>query len=226
VEIDHSEEGYPPLTEEQLSLLEARGHAIHRSAGQPFFLEGELTDFALLLRKGHVKVMAGKPPRTIAIRRTGEFVGEMAAVLHMPRSASVIAFDDVQALYLPAAKWKSFLHENPDFMYALLVASQLRLVQATQKIVESDLAVEQRLARALVELVSDGVADQTEEGAVLRLGQLDLAAMIGASKLDSVKKIVRTFKEKGIVTTGRQVMIVRDLAVLRDIANGDATASG
>ena len=47
----------PLITEEELAELEGIGHAIQRSAGHPFFLEGEQGDFALLIKKGHVKAM-------------------------------------------------------------------------------------------------------------------------------------------------------------------------
>ena len=59
-----------------------------------------------------------------------------------------------------------------------------RTEQATRKIVESELAVEQQLAKALIELTDSGIGEHTSEGAVvLRLSQQDLAAMIGAKKL-------------------------------------------
>ena len=81
--------------------LQKIGHVIRRPAGSAFMLEGEYGDFALLIRKGHVKVTAGQPPRIIAIRGPGDIVGELAVLRRQPRSASVFAFDDVEALHLP-----------------------------------------------------------------------------------------------------------------------------
>src|SRR5690349_9752260 len=100
----------PLLTDEELNELEVSGHEIRRSAGQPFFLEGEPGDFALLIRKGHVKVMRGSPPRIIDIRGPGAIIGEMAVIRTQPRMASVVAFGDVVALYLPGAAWLRFLY--------------------------------------------------------------------------------------------------------------------
>ena len=180
------------------------------------------SDFALLIRKGHVKVMAGRPPRIVAIRGPGDMVGEMAAIRRKPRSASVFAFDDVEALYLPAAGWLRFLYDHPRAMHAQWAAQAERTDQATRKIVESELAVGQQLAKALIELADSGIGEHASEGAVeLRLSQQDLAAMIGAKKLDSVKKVIRLLKAAGTIATGRQQITVLDLAVLRDIANGD-----
>jgi CRP/FNR family cyclic AMP-dependent transcriptional regulator len=216
------EQSLPLLTDEELADLEQIGHTIRRSAGNAFMLEGEYGDFALLIRKGHVKVVAGRPPRIVAIRGPGDMVGEMAAIRRKPRSASVFAFDDVEALYLPATGWLQFLYDHPRAMHAQWAAQAERTDQATRKVVESELAVGQQLAKALIELADSGIGEHSSNGAVeLRLSQQDLAAMIGAKKLDSVKKVIRLLKAAGTIATGRQQITVLDLAVLRDIANGD-----
>ncbi len=219
------QEEFPLLTKGELGALEAYGKTIRRQPGETLFHEGEQTDFALLIQEGHVKVMVGKPPRTVAIRTRGEFVGEMAAVRKAPRSATVIAFSEVKALFLPANKWLQFLYEHPRAMHAQLIASEERTEQATKKIVESDLAIERQLAKAFVELVEIEFGIPGAEGIELRLSQLDLASLIGASKLHSVKKVIRTFKEAKLISTSRQVTTLLDPEVLRDIANGDTTAS-
>jgi CRP/FNR family cyclic AMP-dependent transcriptional regulator len=220
------EQSYPLLTDEELVGLEEIGHAIRRSAGNAFMLEGEHGDFALLIKKGHVKVVAGKPPRIVAIRGPGDMIGEMAAIRRKPRSASVFAMNEVEALYLPAARWLRFLYDHPRAMHAQWAAEAERTEQATRKIVESELAVGQQLAKALTELTDAGIGERTSSETVeLQLSQQDLAAMIGAKKLDSVKKVIRLLKAAGTIATGRQQITILDLAALRDIANGDLAVS-
>lgn len=220
------EQSHPLLTDEELVGLEEFGHAIRRSAGNAFMLEGEYGDFALLIKKGHVKVVAGKPPRIVAIRGPGDMIGEMAAIRRKPRSASVFAMNDVEALYLPAARWLRFLYDHPRAMHAQWAAEAERTEQATRKIVESELAVGQQLAKALTELTDAGIGERTSSETVeLQLSQQDLAAMIGAKKLDSVKKVIRLLKAAGTIATGRQQITILDLAALRDIANGDLAVS-
>jgi CRP/FNR family transcriptional regulator, cyclic AMP receptor protein len=215
------EQSLPLVTDEELAELEGIGHPIPRSAGEPFFVEGEHGDFALLIKKGHVKVVAGRPPRIVAIRGPGDIVGEMAAIRRKPRSASIIAFDDVEALCLPAAGWLRFLYGHPRAMHAQWAAEADRADQATRKVVESELAVGRQLAKALLELIDGGLGEPAREGTtVLRLSQHDLAALIGAKKLDSVKKVVRLLKAQGTIATGRQVITILQPAVLRDIADG------
>jgi CRP/FNR family transcriptional regulator, cyclic AMP receptor protein len=60
---------------------------------------------------------------------------------------------------------------------------------------------------------------------VLRLSQQDLAALVGAKKLDSVKKIIAKFKAAAIVRTGRQAITIVQPATLRDVADGNLTVS-
>jgi CRP-like cAMP-binding protein len=216
----------PLIADSELPELEMIGYTIRRSAGHPFFLEGEHGDFALLIKKGHVKAVRGRPPRIIDVRGPGQIVGEMAVIRRQPRMASIIAFDDVEALYLPGAKWLSFLYEHPRAMHALLVMTDDIADRATRKNVESELAIEQQLAKRIVELADYGLGERDSDGVlVLRLSQQDLAALIGAKKLDSVKKVIRQFKAAAIVDTGRQMVKVLDSGALHDIANGNMTVS-
>jgi CRP/FNR family transcriptional regulator, cyclic AMP receptor protein len=216
----------PLLTSEELAELEASGYEIRRSAGQPFFLEGEPGDFALLIKKGHVKALRGNPPRIIDVRGPGAIVGEMAVIREQPRMASIVAFNDVEALYLPGAAWLRFLYAHPRAMHALLRVTDDMADRATKKTIESELAVEQQLAKRLVELIGSGLGDQGTDGRVtLRLSQQDVATLVGAKKLDSVKKIIARLKAAGIVATGRQTFTVVRLDALRDIADGNLTVT-
>ncbi|MFI0410335.1 Crp/Fnr family transcriptional regulator [Actinomadura sp. 3N508] len=208
--------------------LEANGQTLRRSAGHVFFEEGEEVDFVLLIREGHVMVRAGRPKRMIAVRGPNEVVGEMTALRGGPLSASVAAIGDVEVLLIPAARWIEFLQTHPRAAMAQLAAMDARLEQATRKIVESELAVERRLALALVDLLESGLGQDGgrdgEQGIVLRISQQGLAEFAGVS-LDSVKKTVRTLKSASIVGTGRQQMIILDRDALREIAAGERTAS-
>jgi len=216
----------PLLTEEESAELRKVARAIRRSAGQPFFLEGEPGNFALLITEGHVKVMRGQPARIIDIRGPGQIVGEMVVVRPKPRMASVIAVNDVEALYLPGSLWLDFLYTHPRAMHALLVATEDMADRATLRAVESELAVEQQLAKRVIELVDEGVAEAGPDGSyALRFSQHDLAALIGARKLDSVKKIIARLKSAGVVVTARQSITVVRPELMRDIADGNLTLS-
>jgi CRP-like cAMP-binding protein len=180
----------------------------------------------LLITKGHVKVMRGAPPRIIDVRGPGSIIGEMAVIRNKPRIASVVAFDDVEALYLPGTRWLDFLYHHPRAMHALLATTADMADRATRKTVESELAVERQLAKRVIELIDSGLAEAADNGnPILRLSQHDLAALIGARKLDSVKKSIRLLKAGGVIDTGRQFITILRPVILRDIADGTTTFS-
>ncbi|UOX87586.1 Crp/Fnr family transcriptional regulator [Amycolatopsis sp. FBCC-B4732] len=218
------DQGHPLLTEEEMQHLAEVGQVLKRDEGHTFFREGEETDFALLIKKGHIKVVLGTRPRIVAIRGPRETVGEMAAVRPQPRTASAIAMDTVEVLLLPATAWLKFLYDNPRAMHAQLVAADERVSQATNKVVESDLAVEQKVAKAILELAGKGIGRSTDSGLAMPLSQQDVAALTGAS-VDSVKKIIRALKEQKMIGTGRQVLYIRRNEALAEIAEGNRTAT-
>jgi CRP-like cAMP-binding protein len=224
---DHVWRTSPPLhTEEELCELEGIGPTIHRFAGHPFFLEGEPGDFALLIKKGYAKVMRGAPSRIVDVRGPGAIVGEMAVLRGKRRTASLVAFSDVEALYLPRVRWLRFLYGHPRTMHALLVMTDDMADRAVRKTVESELAVERQLAKRIIELVDMGLGEHNSDGSVvLRVSQHDLASLIGAKKLDSVKKVIKQIKVSGIVDTGRQLIRIVQPDRLRQIADGGYTVS-
>jgi CRP/FNR family transcriptional regulator, cyclic AMP receptor protein len=210
--------------EKELSALEEVGSVIRFPAASILMGQNESTDFALLIRKGYVKVVAGSPERIVGIRGPGEIVGEMAAIRRKPRSASIFALDDVEALYVPGPRWLDFLIEHPRVALAQLYASQERLAESTRKNVESMLSGEQKLAKAIVELWDKGLGSGSGDDAVLRFSQQDLADIAGVS-LDSVKQIIRSFKHRGLVATGRQVTRILNLDALSAVSRGGTIAS-
>ena len=220
----HDLELHVLITEDERSSLKEFGTETCYPAGSILMGEGERTNFALLLQRGHVKIVSGPLGRIVGIRSAGEFVGEMAAIRNKPRSASVFALNDVQALFLPAAQWLNFMVSNPRVAMALVYLTEERLDEATMKNVESLFGTQQKLAKALLELESKGLGTKSEEGTLLRFAQADLANISGIS-IDSAKQGIAAFKNKGLVHVGRQAITLKKLDEIEAIARGDFTAS-
>jgi CRP/FNR family transcriptional regulator, cyclic AMP receptor protein len=193
--------------------LEKIGHTIRRPGGHPLFLEDEHSNFAILIKRGHVKILAGSPPRLAAIRGPGDIVGDIAAFSGRPRTASVITVDDVEALYLPAAEWLNHLRDHPWAVGARLANAE----RAILEFADAGLAVEQQLARMLFELAHK-LGEYTAGGVILRLSLCDLADLIGTKKIDPIKVAVRKFSAAGIIHRSRGQITILNLDALRDIA--------
>jgi CRP-like cAMP-binding protein len=226
VEYSQSYDPYPVLTDAEILALESVGSVVRQTPGSLMLGEGEETDFVLLIRKGTVRIVKGGSGRVISLRGAGQLIGEQAAIWRRPRSASVYAVDDVEALYLSASAWRQFLEANPRAALAQLAVSYERQDESDRKLAEtSSLAVGQRLARELVDLQSKGLGEHSGDEIMLPFSQIDLARLIGASR-DAVVPVIRALKDGGILATGRKKVIILDPEALRSIARGDRTASG
>jgi CRP-like cAMP-binding protein len=187
--------------------------------------EGERTTFVLLILDGWCAVRRSTERGQIilALRQTGELVGEMAALDGRPRSATVSALGTVETLVLVGERFRHFIATRP-------YANALVMGQLTERLRSSDderralasATVLERLAGCLVEL-----ADRTgrsEGGAVairLPLSQNEIAAAVGATR-EAVAKALRLLRDEGLVTTGPRTITVADMEPLRLLAGRPA----
>ena len=213
------------LTDVELDDLRPSASLNHYPAGSILFGSGEETDYVLFIVNGFVKItIPGPPERIVGLRGAGQIVGEMAPIRRKPRSASLFAVDEVEALFLPGNKWLQFLREHPRAALAQLYAADERLAEATRKTVESFLGAQQKLARAMIELEESGLAVPNRDGVKLPFGQQELAAIAGVG-VDSVKQVVKIFKANKVISNSRQATIIKDPATLRAVARGDLSLS-
>jgi len=200
--------------------LELIGHPIRYPRGSILFGEGEQTDYALLISKGHVKITVGSRERIVGIRGPGEVVGEMAAIEAQPRSASVYAMTDVEALYVSAANWREYLDTHPLVTRSLLLLLAHRLREATRKQAESGyLERERRVAMGLLEL-AEMMGETGEDGISLAISQAELGGLVGISR-ETVSQVIGQLKQWKIIRTGRQRMLICDQDKLAAVASGD-----
>lgn len=216
----------PLLHPEELAALEAIGQAADRPRGHTYIAEGdEDTNFALLIQKGHVKVVTGEPPRLIAFRGSGEFVGELNCLLGVPRrNATVVAVTEVQALLLPGAAFRDFVENHTNVLLAIVKVLAERHYELQARYIETDLEIEQRFAKVLIYLIDQQIGEQVHNGVVLPFGFRELASYVGLNSLDSIKKVARALKALEILRVGRTELTILDVPALRDIADGWRTS--
>jgi len=70
--------------------------------GEVVFQEGEEGDTMYMVRSGQVAIFKGSfdAPVILAYKGAGEIIGEMAIIEHQPRSASVVALEELSLLGL------------------------------------------------------------------------------------------------------------------------------
>ena len=87
--------------------------------------EGELGDTAYIIVDGEVDVVSGE--RTLAVRRSGEVIGEMSVISSRPRVASLRAKSDVRVLEIHKPAFEAILRERPETALALMRVLSERL---------------------------------------------------------------------------------------------------
>ncbi|WP_067498396.1 Crp/Fnr family transcriptional regulator [Actinoplanes sp. TFC3] len=181
--------------------------------------QGDESRDVLVLLTGRVRiVMAGadRPAQRIAVRASGELLGELGFLDNRLRSASVVAVGLVSGLRLPRDAFSRFLDNHPGVLWhvARLLSERLRAADARQ--MESALDVEARLAAALFSMALTE-RERRPGPVVVRCTQRELGQMIGAATV-SVHRALRKLAGRDCITTGHRAVVIRDLDALAEVA--------
>ena len=212
------------LTPEEQEDLRARGRTRRYKRGTVLYHQGDDSDWVVLLERGRVKVSSATEDghqAVLAVLSPGELVGELSTFDGEPRSATVTAVDDVEAVVVTAPEFRAFLEDHPSVALTLLETVGRRLRDADRIRLEfGGFDIEARVARRLIDL-----ADRFGEGetGVVRISlpfsQEELAAWVGASR-EAVSKALGVFRARGWLETNRRQLTVLDLAALRQRGRG------
>jgi CRP/FNR family cyclic AMP-dependent transcriptional regulator len=181
------------------------------------FRQGDPGETLHLVRHGHLKILA--PAETgedavLTVVGPGDMFGELTLLDGGPRSATIIAMDDVETLTLSRADFLDLLRRHPPVVEALLSAlagTIRRLSDEVSALMFIDLRG--RLARKLLELAQSH--GQPTNGAIeiqVSITQEELANMIGATR-PRVNKLLGFFEDQGAISRrGRRIGVLsRDL---------------
>jgi len=116
--------------EETLKALIENGALRRFPAGTVLMREGEEGSSLFLIHEGSVKIVTADSKGDELIINTcgpGEIIGEMALLDRAPRSATVVAIADVDALELQQDAFQALLHQRPDLTMDLIRAFSSRL---------------------------------------------------------------------------------------------------
>jgi CRP/FNR family cyclic AMP-dependent transcriptional regulator len=210
------------LEPDERAELEALGTVRRYARGDVLFHEGDDAGAVVVLLEGRVKAAQVSDGREVilAFPGPGELLGELSAVDGMPRSSTVRAIDDVEALVVAGSAFRALLDRRPRIALVLLRSVVARLRQSDRRLVDyavNDVVV--RVAGRLVELC-DRFGALGQDGRVdtgLAITQDELASWAGASR-EAVAKAMAILRALGWVQTERRRILVVDLPALRRYA--------
>ncbi|QLQ36240.1 Crp/Fnr family transcriptional regulator [Micromonospora robiginosa] len=187
--------------------------------------EGALESHVVLLDDALAKVtveMADGRQALLAIRMSGDIVGEISALNGTPRTATVTACRASIVRIIHRNAFRAFLRSNPDAAteVAGIVADRLRWANR-RRVDFASYPVKVRLARVLWEIAT-AYGRRSREGLVVDVGltQSELATLCGAAEI-SLQKALGTMREAGILATGYREIVILNSQGLRAVADLD-----
>jgi CRP/FNR family transcriptional regulator, cyclic AMP receptor protein len=215
------------LDEPGRAALRAAGHRASFAARSHLVRQNERSDHVFVVRSGCVKVYTDSGTgyqAVLAIRSPGDLLGEQAGFDRRPRSASLYALTDVEALVVPSSRFTELTGALPVVSNAVRQVLSRRLRDADRRRAAAGAErVEARLAALLLELGE--LYGRPADGGSLRidlpLTQDDMAGLVLTSRR-TVSRILEEWRRQGLVTTGRQAIVLTDTAELARCAGAGA----
>lgn len=189
---------------------------------ETLFRQGDEGIALYLIVQGRVKISVSRrlDSVTLAILGPGEFLGEMALLDGLPRSADAIALEETHLYALNRGDFVSFLINNEKAVKAVLAALSLRLRRTNDLLAEMCfLNLSVRLAQKLVELAErQGPTQNDPHEYRLEISQQEFGNMLGVSR-ESINKELKPLRDRGIVSISRNCIHIHDLAYLKKHAH-------
>jgi CRP/FNR family cyclic AMP-dependent transcriptional regulator len=187
--------------------------------GELLFRQGDEGTALYLILQGRIKISVSRRTDTVtlAILGQGEFLGEMALLDDLPRSADAMALEDSQLYALNRKDFLSFLKNNENAVHAILSSLSLRLRKTDNLLAEMCfLNLTTRLANKLVELAEPLEANETKpQVRTLKISQQELGDILGVSR-ESINKELKILRDKGYVSTSRNSILIHDIRTFLD----------
>jgi CRP/FNR family transcriptional regulator, cyclic AMP receptor protein len=118
------------LSKKELTELARVSEDVELEAGKTLVKEGDVGHEFFVIVEGKVRIT--RKGRRLAIRGSGDFVGEIALLEDIPRTATVTAETPVRCFVLTRRDFRHLLNENPAIERKVLRALARRVVQLSK----------------------------------------------------------------------------------------------
>jgi CRP/FNR family cyclic AMP-dependent transcriptional regulator len=152
----------------------------------------------------------------------GDLLGELAIFDGKPRSATAIAVEDTNTLYLDHEDFLKLLNTSPQICLDIISMLCQRLRRLSNQLEEMTfLDVAGRIARHLLTMANNNPPSMTDSRqTTCSITQEELARVIGASR-EMVNKILNSFVDMHLISIARKKLIILNSNELSRIANYD-----
>lgn len=147
----------------------------------------------------------------------GSHFGELAAIDGLPRSASVMALDDVRIASLPADQFSAIVLEHPAIALKLMKHLAHLVRTSTSRIMElSTLGANNRIHADLLRMARKITEDDMTATISPIPVHSDVASRVSTTR-ETVARVMNDLARKGIVERQKNALVVKDLERLEDM---------
>lgn len=206
------------LSEEDYDFLISRQGAQKYQKGEIIFKEGIVPSGIYFIHQGKIKkykVDRNGREQIIHVANKGELIGYHAILAEERCPDSAAALEDCLISFIPKEDFLTILDKSPLFMRRLLKSlSHEFSVLANSISVISQRTASERLAISLIILREKFKVDGSgEKDVILNISRMDLAGMAGIAQ-ENVIRLLKEFKEEGILETDGRKIWIKDLKQL------------
>jgi CRP-like cAMP-binding protein len=206
------------LDSHQLGLLATSVGSQSFERGEILFHQGSIGSVLYIVVTGQVRIFTiseSGQELTLKIYKEGEFLGELALLDGLPRSASAQAMRPTTTLTLHRSAFLHTIAACPPIAAAMLEAVAARLRQTNAQAEQlSSLSAPRRVVRQLLGLAEQhGVAEGQATRIDLRLTQDDLASLSGTTR-ETVNRVLGLLRDQRIIRVERAQVSILDRAKL------------
>ncbi len=147
----------------------------------------------------------------------GSHFGELAAIDGLPRSASVMALDEVHIAALPSEQFQDIILEHPTIALKLMKHLAHLVRNSTSRIMDlSTLGANNRIHADLLRLGRKVTEDDVS--AVLKPIPVhsDIASRVSTTR-ETVARVMNDLARKGIVERGKDSLLIKELQILEEM---------
>lgn len=119
---------FSALPESTLEIIARECTDLILKEGDVLFDEGVAENSMYIIFSGELLISkGGKAKKRIAVLGAGEYVGEMALIDHLPRSASATALSETMLMEIHENLFKEYIASNPDALLEMMKVFSLRI---------------------------------------------------------------------------------------------------
>ncbi|MFC1671164.1 Crp/Fnr family transcriptional regulator [Spirochaetota bacterium] len=148
-------------------------YGIKISSGEYIFREGDDASFLYMIHKGKVEISKamGDRKEILQVLNEGEFLGEMAIIDSLPRSADAMALEDCELIRMDDESFDASIKDNHKFALSVIhcLSDRLRQTSNAVTVVSDSNRIQMLRVELLKEFIQNGKRDKMGKWILLDL---------------------------------------------------------